>query len=50
MTVAELRNLLSTFNDDDVVTMDGGESGWYRVATLEINGEVVWHTADGETV
>jgi hypothetical protein len=49
MTVAELRNLLAQYNDEDVVMMYGSETACGDDATLEINDVVVWHTIDGET-
>lgn len=50
MTVAELRNLLAQYNDDDVVIMCGGEIAYGDDATLAINDDVIiWYTINEET-
>jgi len=55
MTVGELKAILSTLDDDEILTMWGGETADGDVATITIHDcqddeEIIWETVDGETI
>ena len=55
MTVKELKAILNTLNDDEILTMWGGEIAKGDIATITIhdceeNEEIIWQTIDGQTV
>jgi hypothetical protein len=55
MTVKELKAILDTFNDYEILTMWGGETAEGDVAIITINDsddneETIWQTINGETI
>jgi len=55
MTVREFKAILNTLNDDEILTMWGGEGTEGDIATITINDcedneEIIWQTVNGKTV
>lgn len=55
MTVRELKAILNKFNDDEILTMWGGETADGDIAAITINDcqdneETIWETVNGKTI